>query len=92
MGPGVNRKKKVKIGKSSKNKHILVLIFWSTTKCLVYSLIKCVSHYDFSVLSMSVMGFPKQKLDGGGGGVSSIQYFLGIFLSLQSHFSASLPL
>ena len=28
----------------------------------IYSLLKVVSHYDFSVLSMSVMSFPKNQL------------------------------
>ena len=41
-----------------------------------YTLLKVVSYYDLSVLSMSVMGFQK-KLDGGWvGGVSSIQVFV----------------
>ena len=42
----------------------------------VYALLKVVGYYDLSVLSMSVMGFPKKKIwmDGG---VSSIQYFFG---------------
>ena len=39
----------------------------------VYTLLKVVSYYDLSVLSMSVMGFPKKSLDGEWvGGVSSI--------------------
>ena len=44
----------------------------------VYTLLKVVHYYDLSVLSMSVMGFQKQKsLDGGWvGGVSSIQVSL----------------
>ena len=42
-----------------------VLIFWS---------IIVVSHYDLSVLSMSVMGILKQKF--GVGVTSSIQFFL----------------
>ena len=33
----------------------------------VYTLLKVVSYYDFSVLSMSVIGFQKQSLDGCGG-------------------------
>ena len=37
-------------------------------------LLNVVSHYDLSVLSMSVIGFQK-KLDRGVGGVSSIQLF-----------------
>ena len=44
-------------------------------------LLKVVGYYDFSVLSMSLMGFQNKCLDGGGwvGGVSSIQVFLGDF-------------
>ena len=33
----------------------------------VYTLLKVVGYYDFSVLSMSVMDFPKKKLGGGWG-------------------------
>ena len=48
----------------------------------VHSLLKGVSHCDFSVLSMSVMGFQK-KLDVGV--VSSIHFFIfEIVLTLQS--------
>ena len=44
----------------------------------VHTLLKVVSNYDLSVLSMSVMGFQKKSLDGGWvGGVSSSQVFLG---------------
>ena len=32
----------------------------------VYTLLKVVSYYDLSVLSMSVMGFQKKSFDGGG--------------------------
>ena len=47
-------------------------------------LLKVVGYYDFSVLSISLMGFQKKSL--GGGWVSLIQIFLdfGIFLTLQS--------
>ena len=42
----------------------------------VCALLKVVGYYDPSVLSMSVMGFQKESLDGGWvGGVSSIQFF-----------------
>ena len=49
----------------------------------VYTLLKVVSYYDFSVLPMSVMGFQRNSLDGGwvGGFVDSIQVFLD-FLNL----------
>ena len=59
-------------GKSSKNSSKRMLIF-----CLyIYTLLKVVGYYDLSVLSMSVMGFKKKKLDGGWvGGVSCIQFF-----------------
>ena len=59
-----------------------VQIFWRSIPyvlCL-YTFLKVVSYYDLSVLSMSVMGFPKKSLDGGWvGGVSSIQVFFRIF-------------
>ena len=43
----------------------------------VYTLLK-VFFYDLSVLSMSVMGFQKDKVwMGGGGGVSSNQFVFG---------------
>ena len=40
----------------------------------VYTLLKVVGYYDWSILSMSVMGFRK-KVWMGMGGVSSIQFF-----------------
>ena len=44
--------------KSSQNSSKPVLIFWSSILCIlsVYTLLKVVSYYDLSVLSMSVMG------------------------------------
>ena len=44
----------------------------------VYTLLKCVRYYDFSVLSMSVMGFQKKKFGWGVGveGASS-EFFFG---------------
>ena len=62
VGPGLTRNF---FGKSSKNSSKPVLIFWSSrpyTICIlsVYTLIKVVSYYGFSVLSMSVMDFPKK--------------------------------
>ena len=56
MGPGLSE---FVFGKSSKNTPIPVLIFWSST------MLKVVSYYDLSVLSMSVMGFQKRSLDVG---------------------------
>ena len=51
-------------GNSSQNSSEPVLIFWSGIPyvcCLYnYTLIKVVSYYDLSVLSMSVMGFQKK--------------------------------
>ena len=41
----------------------------------VYTLLKVVSYYDLSVLSISVMGFQKKVCVGGG--VSSIQFYFG---------------
>ena len=46
----------------------------------VYTLLKTVSYYDWSVLSMSVMGFQKVWM-GWVGGVGSIQVYFG-FLEL----------
>ena len=49
----------------------------------LYELLKVVGYHDLSVLSMSVMGFQKQSLDGGWvGGVSSIQVFFWDFSNL----------
>ena len=45
----------------------------------MYTLLKVVGYYDFSVLSMSVM-VSKKSLDGGWvGGLSSIQFCWGFF-------------
>ena len=40
-------------------------------------LLKVVGYYDLSVLSMSVMGYPKKVWMGWVGGVSSIQFYFG---------------
>ena len=45
----------------------------------VHTLLKVVGYYDFSVLSMLVMGFQKKVCMGGG--VSSIQVFFWDFLN-----------
>ena len=55
----------------------------------VYSLLKVVSYYELSVLSMSVIGFHKKIWMGvgGWGGVRSMQVYFGfldLFLTLQS--------
>ena len=62
VGPGLTRNFYL-FWKSSKNSSKPVLIFWSSIPhvfCL-YALLKVVSYYDLSVLSMSVMGFQKKK-------------------------------
>ena len=44
----------------------------------VCTLLKVISYYDLSVLSMLMMGFQKKSMDGGWlGGVSSIQVNFG---------------
>ena len=45
------------------------------------TLLKVVSYYYLSVLSMSVMGFQKKVWMGWVGGVSSIQVYFGFFES-----------
>ena len=57
-------------GKSPRNSPKPILIFWSSSLYHVYSVCMCtlpnvVGYYDLSVLSMSVMGFQKNSLDGG---------------------------
>ena len=46
----------------------------------IYALIKVVSYYDLSILSMSVMGFEKKFGWGCVGGVRSIQVIFWDFL------------
>ena len=53
-------------GKSSQNTSKSVHIFWSSIP-YVFTLLKCDSYYDLSVLSMSVMGFQKKFGWGVGG-------------------------
>ena len=70
--------------KSSQNSPKPVLIFWSSIPCM---LLKVVGYYDLSVMSMSVLGFPKQSLDGGGWvewALSNFFWIFGMFLTLQS--------
>ena len=57
----------------------------------VYTLLKVVvNYYDLSVLSMLVMGFQKESLDGCWvGGVSSIQVYFGF---LEFFFNFAKPL
>ena len=62
-------------GKSPQNSSKPVQIYWSSIPyvfCL-YTLLQVVSYYDLSVLSMSVMGFQK-KLVGGGGWVLFLEF------------------
>ena len=69
-------------GKSFQNVGTCLELFWYTMCIMfVYALLKVVSYYDLSVLSMSVMGFRKEKsLDGGWvGWVSSIQVYFGFW-------------
>ena len=61
MGAGLTRNFVV-VGKSSQNCPKPVLIFWSSIKC-VFCLLKVVSYYDLSVLSM---GFQKKSVGGWG--------------------------
>ena len=46
-----------------------VVIFWSSIPYVysVCALLKVVGYYDFSVLSMSVVGFQKKGMEGGWG-------------------------
>ena len=85
VGPGLTR---IFVGgKSSKISPTRVLIFWSSSLYHVYTLLKVVAYYDLSVLSMSVIGFQKEKFGWGWvGGVSSIQlcWILEFILTLQS--------
>ena len=57
----------------------------------VYTLLKVITYYDLSVLSMSVVGFQQKKFGWGGGvgGVSCIQVF---FLDFWKLFSFAKPL
>ena len=67
------------LGKSSQNSSKPVQIFGSSIP-YVYTLLKVVSYYDLSVLSMSVIGLQKKVWMGWvGGWVSSIQVFFGFF-------------
>ena len=56
------------VGKSSQNSSKPELIFWRSIPCAFclynYTLLKVVSYYYLSVLSISVMGF--KSFDGGG--------------------------
>ena len=66
MRPGLTRN--IFLGeKSTQNSPKPVLIFWSSIPlCILSTLLKVVGYYDLSVLSMSVMDFPKKTVDGAG--------------------------
>ena len=67
MGPGLTWN--FFFGKSSQNSSKPVLIVcskWYTIVFCLYTLIKVVSYYDLSGLSMSVMGYQKKVGMGGG--------------------------
>ena len=77
-------------GKSSQNGSKRVLIFFSSIPyvfCL-YTLLKVVSYYDLSVLSMLVMGFQQKKFGWGVRGwgelYPSLFRIFEFFLTLQS--------
>ena len=68
MGGSRSRSNKKRIGKSSQNSPIIVLIFVGSMPCVfclyVFVLLKVVSHDDLSVLSVHVRdGFQKKHLD-----------------------------
>ena len=72
------------VGKSSQNSCKAVLVFWSSIPCVfclyihcTCTLLKVVTYYDLSVLSMPVMGFQKKCVWGWVGWVSSIQVYFG---------------
>ena len=82
MGPGLTG---IFFGKSSQNSSKPVLIFWSSIPCVfcLCTLLKVVSYYDLSVLSMSVMDFQKKVWMGVGGWgelYPSLFWIFGIFL------------
>ena len=75
----------------SQNRHEIVTPHIAICILSVYTLIKVVSYYDLSVLSMSVMGFHKKSLDGAVGGVRSIQFFFDFwwnFFNFAKHLIA----
>ena len=81
VGPGLTRNFFF-FGKSSQNSSKPGLIIWSSIQgvfCLYIhcTLLKVVSYYDLSALSMSVMGFQKKVWMGWVGGVSSIKPLRG---------------
>ena len=65
MGGSRSHSEKKSIVASSQNSPIPVLICWSRIP-YVFCLLKVVSYYEFSVLSMSVMSFHKKNWIGVG--------------------------
>ena len=68
-----NRKIVPKLSYSSTD--ILGVVYHMYSVCIYCTLLKVVSHYDLSVLFMSVMGFKKHLHRWCVGGVRSIQVF-----------------
>ena len=66
-----------------------VLIFWSSIPCVIhYTLLKVVSYYEFSVLSMSAMGFQTKKVWMGGGWAGGpLSSFILDFLNFEKPLS-----
>ena len=71
-----------KSGKSSQNSATLVLIFRVVYILFVHTLLKVVSRYDLSVLSMSVIGFQKNTYMGLVYGWSEVLIFFWDFWNL----------
>ena len=73
---------------SSKPDYSADILEYSSIQCVfcLYALLNLVSYYDLSVLSMSVMGFQKEKsLDGGGCGelYPSLFWIFGFFFNFS---------
>ena len=71
---------------SSQNSAILVLIFLDSMGICTYTLLKVVSHYDFSVLFMSVTDFKNSRV---GGLVGCIQFFMFGFFNFAKPLRAN---
>ena len=78
-------------GKSSQNSPKAVLIFWSSTPCVLclYTLLKVVGYYDMSVVSMPGMGFQKKVWMGVGWWV---ELYPSIFWNIGILFNFAKPL
>ena len=90
VGPSLSLKK-INIGKSSENIPIgptSTDLCWSSISCVfcLYTLLKVVSYYDLSVLSMPAMGFQEKFGYGMGrwGELYPVLFWIyGIFLTLH---------